>query len=66
MDCQRVQYNWKIIDWRSLKKMWTLNESGWFNNKKVYNIKDFKEVTQLNANNFADSWGTEEFFFSKT
>lgn len=42
-----------------IKTMWTLNESRWYNKKKVY-TKGFNEVTQ-NANQFTDSWGTVEF-----
>lgn len=52
MDCQRLYYKWKIIAWSALKKddeknqkLWILNESCWFGNKKAC-IKDFKEVTR--------------------
>lgn len=43
-----------------IEKMWTLNESHWYNKKKVY-TKGLKEVT-LNANRFIDSWGTGNFY----
>lgn len=69
MDCQGVQYKWKIIAWNALQKdeenpkTWTLNESRWFDNKRVC-IKDFREVTR-NGYDFADSWGTKEILLKR-
>lgn len=69
MNCQRVQYKWKIIAWNALKKKMrqilrkkrkkkeTLNERR--SKKKKACMKDFKEVTR-NSYDFADRWGTDE------
>lgn len=62
MNCQGVQYKWKIIAWSALKKdeknskTWTLNEKAC--------IKDFREVTR-NGYDFADSWGTKEILLKR-
>jgi hypothetical protein len=71
MDRQRVQYKWKIIAWNALRKddkdfeqkTRTLNESQWFDNKKVC-IKNFKEVIR-NGCDIVDSWGTAEYLFKR-
>lgn len=40
MDCQKVQYKWKIMrrtleKKRNTRKKWTLNENRWFDNMKA-------------------------------